>query len=133
MNTKPNTKSNTKPSTKEKLFFQISCGDKTIAQRASLADTFMERALGLMFSKDLGDRDALIIEPTNSIHTFFMNYPIDVIFINRDHKVVKVFKKLKPWRMTRMYFTASKAIELMGGTLMSDIQPGEKLEIKCIS
>jgi hypothetical protein len=117
----------------DKLFFQISCGGKTLAKRASLADSFMERALGLMFSKDLGDRDALIIEPTNSIHTFFMNYPIDVIFINRDHKVVKVFNKLKPWRMTRMYFSASKAIEFMGGTLPGDIGPGEKLEIKCIS
>ena len=117
----------------KKLFFEINCGDRNLAKRASLADTFMERALGLMFSEDLGDRDALIIEPTNSIHTFFMNYPIDVIFINRDHKVVKVFKKLKPWRMTRMYFTASKAIEFMGGSLTGEISPGEKLEIKCIS
>lgn len=114
-------------------FFQINIGTKTIASKASLADSFMERALGLMFSKDLGNRDALIIEPTNSIHTFFMNYPIDVIFINSDYKVVKVFRKLKPWRMTRMYFTASKAIELMGGTLEEDISPGEYLEIKCIN
>lgn len=117
----------------KETFFHISSAGKVIAEKAGLADSFRLRALGLMFSDNLGERDALIIEPCNSIHTFFMNYPIDVIFLSSEDKVVKVFKKLKPWRMTRMYFSASKVVELMGGALKDELQPGEKLEIKCIS
>jgi uncharacterized membrane protein (UPF0127 family) len=112
---------------------KVKKGEEVVAEKVGLADTFRLRLLGLMFSKDLGDRDGLLIEPCNSIHTFFMNYKIDVVFLNRDNKVVKVFKNLKPWRMTRMYFSASKVLEMMGGSLMTELNPGDQLEIECIS
>lgn len=117
----------------KEVLFKISRSGKVIAQKAGLADSFRLRALGLMFSDNLGSKDALIIEPCRSIHTCFMNYPIDVIFLSSEDKVVKVFRELKPWRMTRIYFTATKVVELMGGTLKEDIPLGEKLEIRCIS
>lgn len=112
---------------------KVTRGSDVIAQKVGLADTFSLRLLGLMFSKDLGGKDGLLIEPCNSIHTFFMNYKLDVIFLSRDNKVVKVFKNMKPWRMTRMYFTAAKVLEMMGGSLSVELAAGDQLDIKCIN
>lgn len=113
--------------------YVIKKGDAVISENAGYAKSFSERALGLMFSKDLGDRDGLIIEPCNSIHTFFMNYPIDVIFLDSENKVVKVFSSMKPWRITRMYFTASKVLELMGESLKYPLKKGDQLDFECIN
>lgn len=112
---------------------QVKKGQEVVATKVGLADTFSLRLLGLMFSKDLGERDGLLIEPCNSIHTFFMNYKLDVIFLSRENKVVKVFKNLRPWRMTRMYFTAGKVLEMMGGSLNVELLPGDQLDIECIN
>ncbi|MCF8059146.1 MAG: DUF192 domain-containing protein [Bacteriovoracaceae bacterium] len=113
--------------------FIIKRGSEVVATRVELADNFLIRAKGLMFSSSIGDRDGLLFEPCSSIHTCFMNYPIDVVFLSRENKVVRVFKALKPWRMTRIYFTAAKTLEMMGGTLSVDLRPGDQLEIECIS
>lgn len=112
---------------------KVTKGDQLVAEKVGLADSFSLRLLGLMFSKDLGERNGLLIEPCNSIHTFFMNYDLDVIFLNKENKVVKVFRNLRPWRMTRMYFTASKVLEMMGGSLNVELSPGDQLDIECIS
>lgn len=103
-----------------------------IATRVAVASTIVEKTLGLMFSKDLGKKDALLIESCNSIHTFFMNYPIDVVFLSKENEVVKIFRNLRPWRMTLMYFKASKVLEFMGGTLSENVKVGDKLEIKSV-
>ncbi len=113
--------------------FVIKKEQEVIASEVELADNFLLRAKGLMFSSGIGDRDGLLIEPCNSIHTFFMNYPIDVIFLSSDNKVVKVFKFLKPWRMTRMYFSASKVLEMVAGSLKTELNPGDQLDIQCTS
>jgi uncharacterized membrane protein (UPF0127 family) len=53
----------------------------------------------------------------NSIHTAFMKFPIDVLFVDKDLKVVSVYENLKPWRITRLHFRASSVIELPAGTI----------------
>lgn len=106
--------------------------NQTIASKVELATSLYRKTLGLMFSKDLGDKDGLLIESCNSIHTFFMNYPIDVVFLSKDNVVIKIFRELKPWRMTLMYFKASKALEMMGGTLSESVDVGDQLEIRSV-
>jgi uncharacterized membrane protein (UPF0127 family) len=103
-----------------------------VATRVEVASSLIQKTLGLMFSKDLGNKDALLIESCNSIHTFFMNYPIDVVFLSKNDEVIKVYRNLKPWRMTPMYFKASKVLELMGGTLHESVVVGDKLDIKSV-
>src|SRR5579872_3895077 len=61
---------------------------------------------------------ALIIAPTNAIHTWFMRFAIDVIFVARDGRVVKVRQQLKPWRLSGA-LRGFAVIELPGGTLVS--------------
>ncbi len=96
-----------------------------------VADTILERMKGLMLSRDLGDADGLLIDPCNSIHTFFMNYDLDIVFLSAKNEVVKVIRKMKPWRVTKIYFKSAKVLEIMGGTLPHDIKVGDRLELLC--
>jgi len=109
--------------------YQIKHQNDLIAKDAIIADTFLSRAKGLLGLTKIEGFDALIIEPCNSIHTFFMKFSIDVIFVNKENTIVKVFENLKPWRITRTYFTARKVIELEAGTLKGRLHVGDQLEI----
>ncbi len=90
-----------------------------LAEDARMVDTFFRRIKGLLGRKDFRPREALIIKPCNSIHTFFMHFPIDVLFVDRHNRVIKTITALKPSRLTGIYFNATFAIELPGGTVES--------------
>ena len=104
-----------------------------IAKDAIEAKSTLQKMKGLMFSKRMDGFDGMLFKRCNSIHTFFMNYPIDILFINKEMKIVKIFRNLKPWRITRMYFSAYQALEVMGGTLDSRVKEGDELEVVCIN
>lgn len=70
-----------------------------------------------MFSPPLPDGGGLVIEPCNSIHMFFMRYPLDVIFTDREGRVLFMHRGIKPWRMGRLVRGARRAIELPEGTI----------------
>ena len=63
------------------------------------ADTFFSRLTGLMFRKSYDTDKALHITPCNSIHMFFMRFPITVVFVNKENYVLKVVENMKPWKM----------------------------------
>lgn len=105
---------------------------EVICQKMIIANDTISRMKGLMFSEKLPDCDGFLINPGNSIHTFFMRYPLDIVFLDKNFKVVKVFYNLNPWRLTRMYFTSRQVLEMMGGTLKKDLNPGDVLEAICI-
>jgi uncharacterized membrane protein (UPF0127 family) len=104
-----------------------------ICEKVKLANNMFTRLLGLMFSKDLPINEGLLIRPCNSIHTFFMNYSLDIVFLDKEFCVVKVIYNMRPWRMSWMYFKASQVLEMKAGNLKSNIAVGEKLEVLCIS
>jgi uncharacterized membrane protein (UPF0127 family) len=95
-----------------------------------MATTLSERVIGLMFKKKLENAEGLLIEPCNSIHTCFMRFSLDIVFISSQNRVVRIIRGMKPWRMTRMYFTAKKTLELPAGTLPLDLKVGDSLEFK---
>ena len=74
------------------------------------------RNRGLLGVDGLQPGRALIIAPTNAIHTWFMRFPIDVAFITRDGRVVKARQQLRPWRMSAA-LRGYAVIELPAGTL----------------
>ncbi len=98
-----------------------------IANEVNLADSFISRLLGLMF-KEIEHAKALVVKPTQSIHTCFMKFNIDVVFLNRENKIVKIIRNMKPWRVTGFYFSASQVLELPAGKLPLDVQVGQELE-----
>ncbi len=111
---------------------RLSTGE-IICRKMIVADGMLDRMKGLMFSERLPDCDGFLISPGNSIHTFFMLYPLDVVFLDKDFKVVKVIYDLAPWRMTSIYFKSRKVLEMKAGTLRKNLNPGDKLEAVCIS
>jgi uncharacterized membrane protein (UPF0127 family) len=74
------------------------------------------RRTGLLRHEVLPDGSAMVIAPTNAIHTFFMRFAIDVAFVTREGRIVKVCHNLRPWRIA-IAPGAFAVIELPSGTL----------------
>lgn len=92
-----------------------------------LADTFVERFMGYMFRKEPHHK-AIMFKPCNSIHTFFMRFSIDVIFINEDMEVIKKIENLKPRKVVFPVKTAIMVIEGKAGTFRN-FKIGDKIVI----
>ena len=81
--------------------------------KARVARTFAERAKGLIGTKDLAADEGMLIEKCNAIHTFFMSFPIDAVFLDASDRVVKVVRGIKPWRpLVWGGWRAKKVLEL---------------------
>ena len=91
--------------------------NKSLAQKACIADTAVSRLIGLLNRSGLNSDEALIITQCRSIHMFFMRFAIDVIFVNKHDIVVGLVKNIRPFRMSPYFFRASYAIELPPGTI----------------
>ncbi len=87
-----------------------------VADHVALADGIFSRFMGLMFRKELPAGHGLAIRPCNSIHMFFMRFPLDVVFVDGDGRVVRVLDSIRPWRASSFVGGAKAAIELPGGT-----------------
>lgn len=87
--------------------------NQIIAKELLVADTFYKRLKGLLGKSNLPDGTALWIKDCPSVHTFFMKFNIDVIFIDKHMRVTQVVENLKPWRFTRFFQYKNKScIEL---------------------
>lgn len=94
-----------------------------------LADNALSRMKGLMFAKEMIG-DGLLLDPANSIHNCFVRFPIDVIFINSDFKIIKIIRSFKPWRFSWIYFKATKVLELPEGCIPEFVKEGDILEVR---
>ena len=92
-----------------------------------IADTFLNRFLGYMFRRK-PHHQALLIKPCNSIHTFFMNFDIDVLFINNDMEVIKKINNLGHGKIIMPVKGAVAVIEAEAGSF-KNIAIGEKFEV----
>jgi uncharacterized membrane protein (UPF0127 family) len=88
-----------------------------LAARVEEATRPLSRLKGLLGRAQLAEGEALLIAPCTSIHTFFMRFPIDVIFLDGDGRALRALEDLGPWRATRIYPHAACAIELPAGAL----------------
>lgn len=102
-----------------------------LAEEAFVANALFNRLKGLLGERGLPAHSALILKPCNSIHTFFMRFPIDAAFIDREKHIIKIYPCLKPWRLTPVFLTAVLCIELPAGTLSSThTQEGDQIQLK---
>jgi uncharacterized membrane protein (UPF0127 family) len=81
------------------------------------AGTHWSRLRGLIGSDPLGPGEGLLIAPGGQIHTHFMSFPIDALYLDRDLCVVGMDCDLRPWRLGRAYRGARYTLELPAGTL----------------
>jgi uncharacterized protein len=87
------------------------------------------RNRGLLGRDGLEAGAALVLAPCNSIHTFFMRFPIDVAFVARNGLVIKTAAAVRPWRIS-ISFGAFATIEFAAGTFERiDLRPGDALEV----
>ena len=70
-----------------------------VCERCLLAETPLARLRGLLGRSDLPAGEGLLLRPAGSIHTAFMRFPIDAVFLDRADRVLKVAHELPPWRM----------------------------------
>ena len=95
----------------------LSCNHATLIPELLVADTFWKRGMGLMGRPELKPGQGLLLRPCGSIHTCFMRFPIDVIFLDAINRVVKVHQNVPPWRMVRGGWKAHTVIEVQSGWL----------------
>lgn len=95
---------------------RVVAGDRLVADLAiERANSIWRRTVGLMGRRGLPEATGLLIEPCGSVHTSFMRFPIDVVYLDRDGRVVKVVPALKPWRMSFGGRRAKSTLELAAG------------------
>lgn len=101
-----------------------------IANKASLANNFFTRLRGLLGRAGLPTGGGLIIRPCNSVHCFGMKFVIDVLFVDKDGKVVHAIASMKPGAVSPIVRGAWQTIELPDGMIAATgTQTGDKLDI----
>jgi len=103
-----------------------------LATRLAIAGTHWSRFRGLMCAEASKFRvgDGLWIVPCRGVHTFAMNFPIDVVYLDSNKFVVHVEESLKPWRVGGIKLGAASVLELPGETLKaSGTAIGDEIEI----
>lgn len=102
-----------------------------VAEHVELATSFFTRLRGLLGRKGLSVGQGMLIRPTDSIHTFFMQFPIDVIFLDRSDHVLHIIPNMRPNRISPLVRRGRTVIELPAGALAhSNTQIGDHLTLE---
>jgi len=104
--------------------------ETVLAESAEVADTSATRRTGLLKHKRLDPGEGLWIIPCESVHTFFMKFPIDLVYLDKNRKVRKVRHAVVPWRLSAC-LSAKSVLELPAGTVeRTGTRPGDELAIE---
>jgi hypothetical protein len=86
--------------------------------------------LGLLGRRSLAEDEGLLLTPCTSIHTFFMRFPIDILYLDREHVVVKAVRAVRPFRFSACLRGAHSILELPAGAIdASGTQVGDRLAL----
>jgi hypothetical protein len=88
-----------------------------LADQIEVASSFRQRLKGLIGRPCLNSGEALILLPCQSIHTCFMRFPIDVVFVDREGVVLRTLEMMKPYRFSPVIAHSHLVVELPGGRL----------------
>lgn len=103
--------------------------ETVVCERCGVADGPIARTRGLLGCADLPAGDGLLIRPASSIHTHFMRFAIDALFVDRDMRVLAVRSDLRPWRFAARR-GAHAVLELRAGEAAArGIVPGDVLRL----
>jgi uncharacterized membrane protein (UPF0127 family) len=102
-----------------------------LADDAAVAESFWARARGLLGRKQLNEGEGLLLTRTNSIHMFWMAFPLSLVYINRDGKVLRTVDHIAPWRVGPIVPGANAVLELPAGTVTrTDTAEGDLIELQ---
>lgn len=98
-----------------------------LAEAAEVADTSQKRRTGLLKHSSLKPGEGLWISPCESVHSFGMKFAIDVVYLDRQKKVRKLYRNMVPWRVSAC-LTAHSVLELPVGVIeVTGTQRGDQL------
>ena len=101
---------------------------KVLIQRLYLADNLWRRLLGLLPCRNLADGEGMLLTPCRGIHTMFMRFTIDVLYLDHLMRVVAVFPEVKPWRVLPIISEGRHVLEIPSGMLVAtETVPGHRL------
>lgn len=102
--------------------------ETVLAERVETADRGATRQKGLLGRDGLSPGEGLWIVPCESVHTFFMRFPIDLVYLDRKKRVRKVRSNVMPWRLSAC-LSADSVVELAAGAaLAAKTQTGDQLQ-----
>ena len=102
--------------------------DVNLVEHGKVADNVWTRFKGLIGVRNLPEGDGLAIIPCTGVHCMFMSIPIDVVYVDRDHRVVALDANMKPWAVGRIHRGVHYVIELPAGTIArTGAQVGDQL------
>jgi uncharacterized protein len=102
----------------------------SIGHDIDTAETSAQRRTGLLKHRKLDDGAGLWIVPCEAVHTFFMKFPIDLIYLDRAHRVRATVRALGPWRFS-MCLPAHSVLELPTGMIdRTNTQKGDQLVLE---
>lgn len=93
---------------------------RMIVYRLEYARTYWERMKGLLGKKEYPNA-ALFIEPCFQVHTWFMRFTMDVLFVNEQNEVIAKAERLTPWSISKKYDRAKAVIEAEAGTFSDEV------------
>ena len=101
-----------------------------VAARVWRAANPWSRMVGLLGRGSLAADEGLLLAPCTSIHTVLMRFPIDVLYLDREHTVVKAVRALRPFRLSGCLRGGHSALEISAGTIeTSGTQVGDRLTL----
>jgi uncharacterized membrane protein (UPF0127 family) len=103
----------------------------TLADHARVADNLWTRLVGLLRDRGLAEGEGLWIKPCNSIHSFFMKFVFDAVFLDKDLRVVHLMPEMPPGKTSRIILSAKSVLELPAGAIArSGTQLGDQFEMR---
>jgi uncharacterized protein len=103
---------------------------KLVCERCEIADRPLARMRGLLGRKGLEPGGGMLLTQESSVHMFFMHFPIDVVFLDREHRIVSVRHELRPWRMAG----ARRAVTVLelpaGAALAAELTEGDVIVVE---
>lgn len=103
---------------------------RTLLPHGRLAANPWTRLRGLIGVRQLAEGDGLLIRPCHGVHCMFMSIPIDVVYVDREDRVVAVDKEMKPWAVGKIYRQSAYVVELPAGAIdATNTKPGDQLAV----
>lgn len=100
---------------------------RVVCEHLLVAARPLRRMIGLLGRRDLAEGEGILLLPAGSVHTFFMRFPIDVVFLDKEHRVLGIDAALPPWR-TAGRRGAKAVVELAAGECeRRGLQVGDRL------
>lgn len=104
--------------------------ERVVCERGFVANRALPRMRGLLGRSHLPEGEGLLLEPAYAIHTAFMRFPIDVVFLDSHMRVMKVVDSLPPWRTAGAHLAFSTLELAAGEARRRDVTVGDRLDVQ---